>query len=66
MPLAESVGVLRIVQGNAVTHPFGDPTLDESDELEYRRRVVETAITAMEANVSEPTVFEVGSMTATT
>ena len=60
MPLAESVGVLRIVAGTAVTHPFGDPELGTADELDYRRRVVETAIAALEATVSEPTVFEVG------
>lgn len=53
------MGVLRIVQGKAVTHPFGDPELDEADEMEYRRRVVETAISALEAEVSEPTVFDV-------
>ena len=50
--------MLRIVQGTAVTHPFGDPSLEEADELEHRRRIVETAVTALEANVSEPTVFE--------
>lgn len=59
-PLAESVGVLRIVQGAAVTHPFGGPDLEEADELLYRRRVVETAVAALEAEVSEPTVFQVG------
>lgn len=53
------MGVLRIVQGKAVTHPFGDPELDEADEMEYRRRVVETAISALEAEVSEPTVFDI-------
>ena len=53
------MGVLRIVQGKAVTHPFGDPALEEADEFEYRRRVVETAVSALEADVSEPTVFEV-------
>ena len=56
------MGVLRIVQGKAVTHPFGDPELDEVDEMEYRRRVVETAISALEAEVSEPTVFDVQSV----
>lgn len=58
VPLAESVGVLRIVQGTAVTHPFGNPDLEKADELVYRRRVVETAITALETKVSEPTVFD--------
>lgn len=50
--------MLRIVQGAAVTHPFGGPDLDGGDELRYRRRVVETAVTALQAEVSEPTVFE--------
>ena len=54
------MGVLRIVQGKAVTHPFGDPEFDAADEMEYRRLVVETAISALEAEVSEPTVFDVG------
>ena len=53
------MGVLRIVQGKAVTHPFGDPTLEATDELTYRRMVLETAITALETNVAEPTVFDV-------
>ena len=50
--------MLRIVQGAAVTHPFGGPDLDGGDELRYRRRVVETAVNALQAEVSEPTVFE--------
>ena len=50
--------MLRIVQGAAVTHPFGGPDLDGGDELRYRRRVVETAVAALEAEVAEPTVFE--------
>ena len=50
--------MLRIVQGKAVTHPFGDPDLESGDEFEYRRRIVETAIAALETDVSKPTVFE--------
>ena len=57
-PLAESVGVLRIVQGAAVTHPFGGPDLEEAEEIQYRRRVVEAAAAALEAEVTEPTIFE--------
>ena len=47
------------MQGTAVTHPFGDPELDRADELAFRRKVVETAIAALETEVSEPSVFEV-------
>ena len=61
-PLAESVGVLRIVQGTAVTHPFGNPELDVCEELACRTRVVETAIRALETPVSGPTVFEVAGL----
>ena len=52
--------MLRIVQGAAVTHPFGGPDLEEAEELQYRRRVVEAAAAALEAEVTEPTIFEVG------
>lgn len=47
-----------MVQGAAVTHPCGAASLDEADEFEYRRRIVRTAVTALEPNVSESTVFE--------
>ena len=50
--------MLRIVQGAAVTHPFGGPDLEEAEELQYRRRVVEAAAAALEAEVTEPTIFE--------
>ncbi len=59
VPLAESVGVNRIVQGNAVTSPFGDPDLPFDEEVAYRRSVVETALEAVRQPVDGPTVFEV-------
>lgn len=58
--------MLRIVQGAAVTHPFGGPDLDGGDELRYRRLVVETAVSALEAKVAEPTVFEPDATAAVT
>ena len=59
VPLAESVGVNRIVQGNAVTNPFGDPDLPFDEGVAYRRSVVETALEAVRQPVDGPTVFEV-------
>jgi glycine reductase len=56
--LAETVGVIRIVKGKAVTHPFGDPTVSTAEELAYRRQVVERALAAASAQVDGPTVFE--------
>lgn len=57
-PLAQSVGANRIVRGNAVPHPFGDPAMVPAEEREYRRRLVEEALTALETAVEGPTVFE--------
>jgi len=59
VPLAESVGVNRIVRGAAVTHPFGDPNVSPDEELAYRRRVVETCLHALSVPVDGPTAFEV-------
>ena len=60
VPLAESVGVNRIVRGAAVTHVFGDPTLAPDEELAHRRRVLEACLDAMAVPVDGPTAFEVG------
>lgn len=57
-PLAESVGSNRIVRGEAVRHPFGNPALGIKEEREYRRRLVEEALTALKTEVEGPTVFE--------
>src|SRR5262249_30023578 len=58
-PLAQSVGANRIVRGKAVAHPFGDPNLVPNEEKEYRRRLVEEAISTLTRPVEAPTVFEV-------
>lgn len=57
-PLAESIGVNRIVHGKAVTNPFGDPDLPPESEVQYRRRVVQAGLDALSMEVSGPTVFE--------
>jgi hypothetical protein len=43
-----------------VSHPFGDPNLDHTDEVKYRRAVVEKALSALRDPVEAPTVFELG------
>jgi glycine reductase len=58
-PLAQSVGINRIVRGKAVPHPFGDPTMTPDEERRYRRRIVEEALEALKTEVNSPTVFEV-------
>jgi betaine reductase len=55
--LAERVGAPRIVQGRAIGHPFGDPSLPGDEEAAYRRRLVERAVESLERPVSGPTIF---------
>jgi glycine reductase len=59
VPLAQSVGVNRIVRGSAVTHVFGDPSVSPEKDLAHRRRVLETCLDAMAVAVDGPTAFEV-------
>jgi len=52
-----SLGVPRVVRGVAITHVLGDPTLPPAREADLRRRLLETAVRALTADVSEPTLF---------
>ena len=56
VPLAQSVGVSRIVAARAVTHPLGDPNLTPEQEREFRRRRVRVALETLTAAVEEPLV----------
>ena len=56
-PVPETMGVPRIVPGHAVTAVVGDPQLPRSEERAHRRRIVETALRALETRVSGPTIF---------
>jgi glycine reductase len=58
-PLAANVGANRIVTGDAVPHPFGDPSLSAEGEREYRGRLVAKALAALQTEVEEPTIFSV-------
>ena len=57
--IAERVGAPRIVPTRGIPYPTGDPSLAPSDEAAWRRRLVETALTAVATPVRQPTVFEV-------
>ena len=57
VPLAESIGPNRIIPGKAITHPLGDPLLSAGDEKAFRRRIVERALAALEAEIEGQTVF---------
>lgn len=58
IPLA--VGANRIVRGVRVEHVCGDPGLSEDMDREVGRKIVMTALQALQAEVSGPTLFEPG------
>jgi betaine reductase len=57
VPLAESIGPNRIIPGKSIPHPLGDPTLSPEAERAFRRGVVQKALDALQAEISQQTVF---------
>jgi glycine reductase len=55
--LAEDVGAPRIVQGVRIPHPCGNPTLPPERDQEMRRRIILTALKALQTSVENPTIF---------
>lgn len=53
------VGVNRIVQGQAVTSPVGDPALSKEEEKELRREYILKALELLQKEVEGPTVLTV-------
>lgn len=54
------MGANRIIPAIAIPHPLGDPNLSLEDERALRRRLVETALKALETPIEVQTVFEMG------
>ena len=57
VPLAESIGANRIIPGQAITHPLGDPMLSRDEEKSLRRRMVQRALEALQTDITGQTVF---------
>jgi glycine reductase complex component B subunit gamma len=55
--IAVQVGAPRIVIGGRIPHPVGDPTLPADREKAFRRKMVATALRALQTPVEKPTVF---------
>jgi betaine reductase len=55
--IAKMVGVNRIVQGQAVTAPLGNPDLGKEEEKDLRRQYILKALELLETKVDGPTVF---------
>ncbi len=57
VPISKTVGANRIVPAIAIPHPLGDPTVNTKAEKQLRRELVEKALSALETEVDEQTVF---------
>jgi len=53
------VGANRVVPGVSIPHPVGRPDLPPEQELKYRKKMLETALKALETDIEEQTVFPV-------
>ena len=57
-PVAVMVGANRIVPAAGIIHPLGNAELPPGEEKALRRRIVERALQALQADVAQPTVFK--------
>ena len=56
--ISKTVGANRIVPSVAIPHPLGDPDKTYSEEQTIRRKLLEQALSALETEIAEQTVFE--------
>jgi len=53
-----TVGANRIVRGVAIPHPVGAPQEEPEEEFRIRKALIEKALKALCASISEQTVFD--------
>ncbi len=58
VPIALTVGANRIVPAIGIPYPLGNPNLEPAAEKKLRRSIVERALTALETEIEDQTVFE--------
>jgi hypothetical protein len=56
--LALSTGAPRVVRGARIEHVCGNPALGAEKDRAYGRRIVATALRAIQTPVAEPTLFD--------
>jgi glycine reductase complex component B subunit gamma len=56
--LALNVGALRVVRGVRIEHVCGDPSLSQEEDRQLGRQIVMAALGALQAPISEPTLFD--------
>ncbi len=59
-PLAMQAGANRVIQGVKIEHVCGDPTLPSDADRALRRRLVQQALRALQADVQQPTLMQAG------
>lgn len=57
-PISMTVGANRIVPAIAIPHPLGNPALSKEEEKDLRRMIVEKALTALQTEVEDQTIFD--------
>jgi betaine reductase len=57
--IPQMIGVNRIVQGQAITNPTGDPSLTKEQEKELRRKLILKALELLQKDVEGPTLVTV-------
>ena len=56
--IALAANANRVVRGVQVQHPCGDPKLPEEADRDLSRRIVSTALSALQTPVIVPTLFD--------
>ena len=54
MPVAKMVGSNRIIRGNGIVNPLGNPELPLEEEKKLRERILRQAFEALGTEVSQP------------
>ena len=58
VPISKTIGANRIVPAVGIPYPLGDPNLGEAKSKEIRKELVKRALTALQTEVEDQTVFE--------
>lgn len=56
--LGHQAGANRVIAGTKVPHPCGDPGMPPEADRVIRRKIVETALAALQTDVDRPTIFK--------
>jgi hypothetical protein len=62
--IALNSGAPRVIHGARIEHVCGNPGLTPEMDHAYGRRIVLTALSAIQTAVTEPTLFEPATVTA--